>query len=387
MYQLKAIIIGAGIGGLTAGIALKQAGYDIEIYDKVGEFRPAGAGISLWSNGIKVLNWLGLGEEIAKIGGTMNRMEYRTHQDNLLNSIDLHPLIAQVGQRPYPVSRTELQALLLRTVGEEKVTLNCKCVRVSENENGVTAYFEDGRTTHGDVLIAADGIHSIIRPMVTGESSEPRYAGYVNWNGLVDAKAQEVDRECWVIYVGEGKRASLMPIGGDRFYFFFGCPLEKGTTVAPEHRQQELGQIFQGWASPVQTLIQTLNPLKTNRLEIHDLNPLNTLVKGRIALLGDAGHATTPTLGQGGCQAMEDAAVLCRYLVTTNVSVEDALKRYELDRKTRTSELVLKARKRTDTIYGKDRAVTQAWYDSLSQESEHDVIDALAKVILGGVFN
>lgn len=387
MYHLKAIIIGAGIGGLTTGIALKQARYDVEIYDKVQEFRPAGAGISLWSNGIKVLNQLGLGEEIAKMGGRMNRMEYRTHQDNRLNSIDLHPLIAQVGQRPYPVARTDLQALLLQAVGEENVTLNCKCVNVFEDEQGITATFEDGRTTRGDLLIAADGIHSMIRPIVTGESSEPRYAGYVNWNGLVEAKGQEIDPDCWVIYVGEGKRASMMPIGGDRFYFFFGCPMEKGTAVAPENRQQELAEIFSGWASPVQRLIQTLNPLETNRLEIHDLNPLNSLVKGRIALLGDAAHATTPTLGQGGCQAMEDAVVLCRYLVTTNVSVEDALQRYELARKSRTSELVLKARKRTDTIYGKDMAITQEWYDSLSQESASDVINALAKVILAGPFN
>ncbi|MBP0036306.1 MAG: FAD-dependent urate hydroxylase HpxO [Roseofilum sp. SBFL] len=387
MYDLKAIIIGGGIGGLTAGIALKQAGYEIEIYDRVREFRPAGAGISLWSNGIKVLNSLGLAEEMIKIGGRMNRMEYRSHQDTLFNAIDLHPLIAQVGQRPYPVSRTELQALLLQTVGEENVTLNCNCVSVAEDENGVTASFEDGRTTRGDLLIAADGIHSMIRPLVTGESSEPRYAGYVNWNGIVEAEAQEIDPDCWVIYVGEGKRASLMPIGGERFYFFFGCPMEKGTGVTPENRQQELADIFRGWANPVQTLIQTLNPLATNRLEIHDLNPLKTLVKGRIALLGDAGHATTPTLGQGGCQAMEDAAVLCRYLITTNISVADALKRYEVARKTRTAELVLKARKRTDTIYGKDMMVTRNWYDSLSQESASDVINALAKVILGGPFN
>ncbi|MDJ1172177.1 FAD-dependent urate hydroxylase HpxO [Roseofilum sp. BLCC_M154] len=387
MYHLKAIIIGAGIGGLTTGIALKQAGYEIEIYDKVREFRPAGAGISLWSNGIKVLNQLGLGEEIAQMGGRMNQMEYRSHQDKLLNSIDLHPLINEVGQRPYPVARTDLQALLLQAVGEENVTLNCKCVKVSEEKDGITATFEDGRTTRGDLLISADGIHSIIRPVVTGESSEPRYAGYVNWNGLVEANRQEIDPECWVIYVGEGKRASMMPIGKDRFYFFFGCPMEKGTEVAPENRQQELAEIFQEWPSPVQRLIETLNPLETNRLEIHDLNPLNTLVKGRIALLGDAGHATTPTLGQGGCQAMEDAAVLCRYLVTTNVSVEDALQRYELARKPRTSELVLKARKRTDTIYGKDMSVTQEWYKSLSQESESDVINALAKVILAGPFN
>ncbi|MGB7487293.1 MAG: FAD-dependent monooxygenase, partial [Phormidesmis sp.] len=100
MYGLKAIVIGAGIGGLTTGIALKQIGYEVEIYDRVSELRPAGAGISLWSNGVKVLNQLGLGDEMAAIGGQMNRMEYRSHRDEALNKVDLQPLFEKVGQRP-----------------------------------------------------------------------------------------------------------------------------------------------------------------------------------------------------------------------------------------------------------------------------------------------
>ncbi|MFM7613776.1 MAG: FAD-dependent oxidoreductase, partial [Synechococcales cyanobacterium] len=99
MYNLKVVIIGAGIGGLVAGIALQKAGYTVEIYDKVNELRPAGAGISLWSNGVKVLNWLGLGDEMASIGGSMNRMEYLDPQGKRLNHIDLQPLVERVGQR------------------------------------------------------------------------------------------------------------------------------------------------------------------------------------------------------------------------------------------------------------------------------------------------
>ena len=113
MYNLKVVIIGAGIGGLTAGIALRQAGFDVEIYDRVRELRPAGAGISLWSNGVKVLNRLGLGEKMAKIGGLMDRMQYRSFTAELLNDIDLRPLVEEVGQRPYPVARTDLQQMLL----------------------------------------------------------------------------------------------------------------------------------------------------------------------------------------------------------------------------------------------------------------------------------
>ena len=387
MYNLKAIIIGAGIGGLTTAIALKRAGYQIEVYDRVKELRPVGAGISLWSNGVKVMNWLGLGDEIHKIGGEMNRMTYLNKENELLNDIDLLPLIDQVGQRPYPVSRSELQSMLLEQLGKEYVKLETKCIGAKEEGNQVTAIFEDGSTATGDVLIAADGVRSVLRNYVTQQKPEPRYADYVNWNGLVDASPELADKHSWVIYVGDGKRASMMPVGGDRFYYFFGVPMEKGTVVEPQDRRDELAKLFQGWPEPVQNLIQQLNPLETNRLEIHDLDPLEKLARGRVVLVGDAGHATTPTLGQGGCQAMEDAEILCRYLVTTNISVEDALQRYESARKERTARLVLKARQRADTIYGKEMELTQQWYESLKEEEEEDVTNAIAKIILGGPFN
>lgn len=386
MYELKAIVIGAGMAGLATGIALRQAGYDVEIYEKTSKIRPAGAGISLWSNGIKVLNRLGLGKEVAAIGGEMNRMEYRSHNDELLNHIDLTPLFEKVGQRPYPVSRTDLQEIMLKAFGQDKVHLNMRCVGVKQDEQSATALFEDGSTVTGDLVIGADGIHSAVRSYVVGETGT-RYASYVNWNGLVDVDDDLPAHDNWVIYVGDGKRASMMPVGGDRFYFFFGCPKPQGTKTAPEDIPTELGEIFAGWPSPVQRLIQKLDPQQTNRLEISDLDPLPQLAKGRVVLVGDSAHASTPTLGQGGCQAMEDAEVLCRYLVTTNISVEDALKRYEAERKERVAELVLKARKRTDTIYNKVPEKTQQWYEQLKEEAPQDVTDAISKVILGGPFH
>ncbi len=384
MYDLKVIIIGAGIGGLTTGIALKQLGYSVEIYDRVRELRPAGAGISLWSNGVKVLNQLGLGREMAAIGGQMNRMEYRSHQDERLTNIPLEPLFEKVGQRPYPVARTDLQKMLLEAFGEDEVRLGMKCTSVKQDENSATAFFEDGSSATGDVLIGADGIHSITRAHVLGKPIDLRYAGYVNWNGLVDADPVLCDADNWVLYVGDGKRASMMPVAGDRFYFFFGVPMAEGSQTAPEDRREELFQHFEGWPEAVQSLIKALDPTKTNRIEICDIDPPERLVKGRIAVLGDSAHATTPTLGQGGCQAMEDALVLSRTLVTTNISVEDALLRYEKARKSRTADLVLKARKRTDTIYGKDEEMTKDWYAQLRHEDADAVIGALEKIISAG---
>ena len=384
MYNLKAIVIGAGMAGLAAGIALRQAGYEVEIYEKTRKLRPAGAGISLWSNGIKVLNKLGLGKEVAAIGGQMNRMEYLTHKGESLNDINLLPLMEQVGQRPYPVSRTDLQQMMLTAFGEADVKMGMRCVEVKQDADSATAIFEDGTTATGDVVIGADGIHSVVRSYLAGGKIESRYAGYVNWNGLVEASPDLAKNDVWVIYVGEGKRASMMPVGSDRFYYFMGCPKPLGTKVAPENIRAELKETFAGWAQPVQNLIEKLDPEQVNRLEISDIDPLSNLAQGRIALVGDSAHATTPTLGQGGCQAMEDAEVLCRYLITTNISVADALKRYEAERKERVANLTLKARKRTDTIYNKEPDLTQEWYEQLKQENPQDVTGAIAKIILGG---
>lgn len=386
MYGLKAIIIGAGIGGLTAGIALRQAGYEVEVYDRVRDLRPTGAGISLWSNGVKVLSRLGLGEKMAAIGGQMNRMEYRHLSGNLLNEIPLQPLIDEVGQRPYPVARRDLQNLLLTSFKElgGKITLGTKCIGCLESDRHVIAKFEDGSTATGDVLIAADGVHSLLREYVLGEIIEPNYGGYVNWNGLVPISDDLAPADMWSIYVGEHKRASMMPVAGDRFYFFFDVPLPQGTTNDRANYRYELKEYFQDWAKPVQLLIDRLDPENIARVEIHDVGPIERMVKGRVALLGDAAHATCPDLGQGGCQAMEDGFVIANYLLSTNVSVADALMRYEKERKVRTTEIVNKARNRAETIHGKDSEVSQKWYAQLAQEDPLDVTSAIAKIISGG---
>jgi FAD-dependent urate hydroxylase len=383
MEQLKVIVIGAGIGGLTAGIALSQAGYKVEIYDRVSELRPVGAGISLWSNGVKVLNRLGLGSDMAAIGGAMNGMEYRDRSGALLNQIDLLPLIQQVGQRAYPVARRDLQAMLLRAFPGQ-VQLHHQCVAIEESDTNVTAIFANGHRATGDLIIAADGIRSQLRQSVLGQTVQPKYAGYINWNGLVAAAADLAPANTWVIYVGEHKRASLMPVAGDRFYFFLDVPLPVDCAADCDQYQPELRSYFQGWDKPVQRLIDRLNPLETARIAIHDMGPIDHYVRGRVALLGDAAHGTCPDLGQGGCQAMEDAWVLSNYLITTNVGVADALQRYQADRRDRANPVVQKARQRAEQIHGYDPVVTQAWYDQLATEKPDDVRGAIAKTILGG---
>jgi FAD-dependent urate hydroxylase len=395
MENLKIVIIGAGIGGLTAGLALRQAGYQVEIYDRIRQVGAAGAAISIWSNGVKVMNRLGLGREIAQIGGRMERMTYYSATGELLTDFSLYPLVERVGQCPYPVTRADLQAMLLQAIGPEQVHLGAKCVAVEQDEDSVTALFEDGRRATGDLLIGADGTHSIVRQYVIGYPIERRYVGYVNWNGLITASEDLSIPNSWVIYVGEHKRASMMPVAPaegradnpPRFYFFLDVPLPKGTSSQPETYQAELAELFQGWAPPIQTLIQRLDPFKTNRIEIHDIDPLPTWTHGKAALLGDACHTSSPDLGQGGCQAMEDALVLANTLVSTNISIEDALKRYAALRRSRTDDIILRARKRADMIHGKNPDSTQKWYDELRCEDGTGIMNGICKTILAGPLN
>ena len=144
MYNLKAVIVGAGIGGLTTGIALKQAGYQVEIYDRVQELRPAGARHFSLVKWHKSAQSAGLGEKMAAIGGEMNAMEYRSHTDEPLSYIDLNPLFERVGQRPYPVARTDLQTMLLEAVGEENVHLDMPCVGVDQDEHPPRQFLKTG---------------------------------------------------------------------------------------------------------------------------------------------------------------------------------------------------------------------------------------------------
>ena len=159
MDGLRVIVVGAGMGGLTAALALRHAGFQFEVYDRVRELTPAGAGISLWPNGVKVLNRLGLGSALASIGGSMDHICYRAKAGEVLTHFSLEPLVQAVGQRPYPVARTDLQALLLGAVGASSVHLDATCVGVEQDEAGATALFADGRRATGDLVVGADGTH------------------------------------------------------------------------------------------------------------------------------------------------------------------------------------------------------------------------------------
>ncbi len=148
---MKIIIIGAGIGGASAGIALQRLGHEVEIYEQVTENRPVGAAISVWPNGVKVLNWLGLREETEALGGRMEHMSYREAiSGETMCRFGLGPITEQMGQRPYPIARASLQAMLMEAFGMERIRFGRRMTAIEQDEDGVTVSFADGTTASGD---------------------------------------------------------------------------------------------------------------------------------------------------------------------------------------------------------------------------------------------
>ncbi|WP_295464218.1 FAD-dependent urate hydroxylase HpxO [uncultured Pseudomonas sp.] len=383
MPSFDIIIAGAGMGGLSAALALRQAGHRVRLYERASELAPIGAAISIWPNGVRVLERLGLGSAIAAVSGDMRTMSYHDRQGQLLTRFSLLPLYEAVGLPARPIARAHLQQLLLDAVGTEWVTLGVGCEDFEQDAQGVTVRLSDGRQERADLLIAADGTHSRLRDRVVGQAITRDYCGYVNWNGRVRIAPDLAEAHEWAQFVGDHQRVSLMPMGGDEFYFFFDVPLPKGTPNDRSRYRAELAEHFAGWAPPVQRLIERLDPQGVARVEIHDTRPLPNLVRGRVALLGDSAHAMAPDLGQGGCQAMEDAWVLARCLEAAAEPLA-ALQAYEKARLERVAGIVERARKRCEITHGHDPEATQAWYAELAEETGETVIAGLRKTADGG---
>ena len=383
---MKVIVIGAGVGGTSAALALQKLGHEVVVYDRMRENRPVGAALSLWSNGVKVLNWLGLGPQVAALGGRMDDMAYYDgHTGEELCRFSLSPVTEQTGQRPYPVARADLQQLMMDAVGAANTRLGRQLVDIADDGETVTATFADGTTDTADLLIGADGARSIVRDYVTEPSGirpERSYSGYVNYNGLVTADERIGPLDQWTTYVGDGKRCAVMPVAGDRFYFFVDVP---GPSGVVEDRVAALEAAFGSWGAPgVRALLDGIDPDESlNRVEIWDIDPFDTWVRGRVAILGDAAHNTAPDIGQGACSALEDSFALGIVFATSTLGVEDSLRRYERIRTERAGDLVLRARKRAHETHAFDVAATQAWYEGLRREDGTGVIRGIVGNIEG----
>lgn len=385
MRGLRVGIVGGGLGGLAAALGLRLTGQEPVVFERTGEFRPAGAGISLWPNGVKVLSLLGLGEQVAACAGRMDRMSYTDREGRGLTDFSLEPLYNQTGQRAWPLPRAALQDILVKAVGAARIHFGRPCVGAESDGQTAVARFADGAEFECDLLIGADGTHSLVRPWVAGASVDRLYVGYVNFNAIIPAIPPLCPPRTWTTWVGQGKRVSAMPCGPDSVYAFLDIPMGQEEALHPPLRPiDELKRSFGDWTGPVRVLIDMIDQTRVNRVLIHDLPPIETWWRRRVVLLGDAVHSMAPDLGQGGCQALEDALVLARNLATNDRSVPDALRRYQDERFPRTTDIMRRARKRSDLTHGVDPAATDEWYRSLAGDPAEGIIAGLVQSVVTG---
>jgi 2-polyprenyl-6-methoxyphenol hydroxylase-like FAD-dependent oxidoreductase len=329
----KAIIIGGGIGGVTAAIALKQAGCDVVVFERAEELQEVGSGLPLWTNALRSLHKIHLTAELEILGVQVTSVRVSTWNGDTLTDTKKDKHLKKLGTITIVAHRAELLTLLLKTLSADKVHLGMTCVGFTQDATGVTARFADGQEVRGDVLIGADGIHSVIRTQLFG-LIKPRYVGYTCWRGLAHTSRTDLETWAW----GKGCQFGITPMSQGRAYWFVQKYTPEGESDKPGGRKNEVLELFQDWHDPIPAVIEATAESDILRNDIYELKHLRQWSRGRVTLLGDAAHAMTPNLGQGACQAIEDAIVLAASLKdSTNIAA--ALKSYEKRRVTRVNRI------------------------------------------------
>jgi 2-polyprenyl-6-methoxyphenol hydroxylase-like FAD-dependent oxidoreductase len=290
-------------------------------------------------NAMRVYQHLGLMDEIHRRGIPMEELSLRSWQGETLVNVSLKPLMEKLGIAPAVIHRAELQAALLTAVSEEVLHLDAQVVKCQQDEAGVSLSLASGQQVRGDLLIGADGIHSVIRSHLFGEWPL-RFAGYTTWRGVVPYRDKDQLYESWGPH---GRRFGYASLKGGLVYWFTCIKTFQGSQVGREAKKQALRNWFRGWHKPIEDLIEATDEQTILCNDIYDLKPLSSWGKGRIMLLGDAVHAMTPDLGQGASQAIEDALILAQ-CIRHFKNVEDAVLAYERRRMKRTNAIIRQSR-------------------------------------------
>lgn len=328
------LIIGGGIGGLTAAIALRAAGFSVQVFERALEPQETGAAISVMANAAGVLKHYGLLHALLEHGEPITA---GTIQPN--NGGPLMPPIQIKTEVPgVLLHRADLQAILLSAVPPETVNCGEMFISFQQDRQGVTAKFQSGREARGPLLIGADGLHSAVRDKLLSDGP-PVYRGYQCWRGV--NPGGNVPNVAEIL--GQGVRVGLIPMG-DRGAAWWLCANEAETASdEPGGRKIKLLRLLTGWHETVREIISGTPDGSICKNAIYDRPARGGWSRGRVLIIGDAAHPTTPNLGQGGGMAIEDAALLSRCL-THFPDHTQAFARFENLRLARVKKIVHQSR-------------------------------------------
>jgi 2-polyprenyl-6-methoxyphenol hydroxylase-like FAD-dependent oxidoreductase len=330
---VRAVIIGGGIGGLATALALRRVGIESIVVEQVPAIREVGAGLSLWSNAIFALRELSPDGSIARkviaAGSEFDTFASQTASGRPIANSRFANLASEAGAPCVCIHRAELQRILLAELDPATIRTGTRCA----DFDGSTAILETGERIAADFLVGADGINSVIRRKLHGDQP-PRYEGATCWRGLCQ-KSALLHAGTSLLALGPGTQFGACPCGDGQVYWFLAKNAPQGTVQSKDDALAACS----GWAAPVLDFILATPQDAIVQNDILDRKPLKRWGSGRVTLLGDAAHASTPNLGQGACQAIEDAVTLADSLRGIQ-DVEQALRTYERLRIPRTTMIV-----------------------------------------------
>ncbi|MEU4575357.1 MULTISPECIES: FAD-dependent monooxygenase [Nonomuraea] len=322
---MKVIIVGGGIGGLTAAVAFHQRGWQVEVLERAPAFTEIGAGLSIQPNGLRALDVLGLGDALRAGGQAEPLAGVRHASGSWLIRNDTADLKRRFGQWVI-VHRADLVALLCSALPGEVLRAGVDVRHVGPD--GTVAH--SGGASTADLVVGADGVRSVTRRSLWPHLRGPRYVGYTTWRLIVASRPIEGSVETW----GEGQRFGHQPMPDGSVY----CYLMANAPAGSRHGLDHLRERFAGWHDPIPALLADADPETVLQHDTYELPGLPSYVQGRAALLGDAAHAMAPNLGQGACQALEDAVTLAAAVDTRGVRA--GLAEYDRVRRPRTQKIV-----------------------------------------------
>ncbi|GAB5897130.1 FAD-dependent oxidoreductase [Mycolicibacterium mageritense] len=329
------LVVGAGITGLATAVALQRRGFEVSVVEARADVS-SGTGISIWPNALAALDEIGLGDAVRAAGGRVTAGAVRWHDGTWLRRPAADRMVRALGEPLVVIRRAALTGIL--TAALHPGTIEYGVAVQTIDADGARVELTDGSVRTAAAVIGADGVDSVVARHLNGPLAR-RYAGYTAWRGVAEhVIAPELAGET----MGAGIEVGHVPLGLDHTYWF-------ATQRAPQGQVAALGelahlrQLFGTWAEPIPTLLATTKPAELLRNDLYDRVPARHWARGRVVVAGDAAHPMRPHLGQGGCQGLEDAAVLAA-LVGRERDVAAAFERFESRRRRRVSAIVRESR-------------------------------------------
>jgi 2-polyprenyl-6-methoxyphenol hydroxylase-like FAD-dependent oxidoreductase len=341
----RVLIVGGTIGGLALALALRRVGLEAVVLERApAPPESRGGGLHVWTNGARALRRLGLDTALRSVGEPVKRVQFRTPTDRVLMSVDVGGYARRWGDGSFFVSRADPPRALREALGDGVVRYGVRCVAIEQDAHGVTAVLEDGSLERGAVLVGADGIGSLVREQL-GRRAKLRFAGYQDWGAVavVELEHPSLPRgDLWTLW-GRGIRVMTAHVGPGRVHWVASINRAPGLPLEPP----EIGELcerFADWPHPVRQAVAATPREALYGVEIRDFAPLREWGSGRVTLLGDAAHATTPNLGRGAGEAFADAVVLAARLssvreLADRAAVDAALRDYERTRRPQTTRV------------------------------------------------